>query len=120
MQPPEPFEISQRAPELLARIGAEHRIERAVAVLQPAEIDRIGGKGCFTASEPPPAERCFGEAPLGPAEMKLVGLAAKTGEPADQLVPDNQLPLRRGKDTVMLDRQRIEAPIAGLVQIETA
>ena len=47
--------------------------------------------------------------------MKLVGLAAKTGEPADQFVADNQLPLRRGKDTVMLDRQRIEARIAGLV-----
>src|SRR5204862_8198211 len=84
-QRPEPLEIPHCAPELLARIGAEHRIELAAAVLQPAKIDRIGGKGCFAASEPPAAERCFGQAPLRPADMKLVGLAAKTGEPTDQL-----------------------------------
>src|SRR5260370_19302070 len=110
--------MPQRAPELLARIGAEHRIESPVAVLQPAEIDPIGGKGCFVTSEPPLAERCSGQAPLRTADMELGGLPSKTGEPVDQLIPDNELPLRRGKDAVVLDRQRVEARIAGLVEVE--
>src|SRR5271156_3366447 len=113
MQRTEPIEIPQRAPELLARIGAERGIELPVAVLQPAEIDRIGGKGCFVTSEPPLAERCCGQAPLQTVKMKLVGLAAQTGEPTDQFVPDNRLPLRRCKDAVVFDSQRIEARVAG-------
>src|ERR1700753_2344006 len=81
------------------------RNNAARAALKPAETDRIGGKVCFLPSEPPLAERCSGQAPLRTADMKLVGLVAKTGEPADQLVPDNELPLRRCEDAVVLDRQ---------------
>src|SRR5262249_28949626 len=67
----ESFEITQRAPELLARIGAQHRIELAVACRQAAEIDRIGGKRYFAASEPALVERPSRQAPQRTADMKL-------------------------------------------------
>ena len=50
--------------------------------------------------------------------MKLVGLVAKAGEPGDQRVPDAGSQRRRRKNAVMLDRQRIESRVAGLVQVE--
>src|SRR6478672_4769968 len=52
----EPFKIPHRASELLARIGAEHGIELAIACSKPAEIDGIGGEGSFAVAEPAAAE----------------------------------------------------------------
>ena len=57
----EPLEMPEGAPELLARIGAEHRIELAVAFL-PAGRDRPNRREAMFRgiASPHAAERCSG------------------------------------------------------------
>ena len=107
----EPFEIPKGAPELLARIGAEHRVELAAAIRQLAEIDGIGGKGCFVTSEPAPAPALVSGRRR--SEPLTWSSSASRGDrrTSRSAHPRRRLPLRRRKDPIVLDRQRIEARI---------
>src|SRR5215471_6876424 len=89
----EPLEMPHRAPELLARIGAEHRIELSTAVLEPAELDRVGRDGRFAASKPISAQHDFWQTAQRATDVKFVRFAVQTGEPGDELAADGSFQL---------------------------
>src|SRR5215831_5462580 len=114
------LEMPERASQLLARIGAQHGINLAARVFQAGEVDRKRGHRGLSACKAVPAQGLRRQAQERATEMKLVALIVETREPCKQVIPDRRLVGPHRKNAVVLDRQRIEARIAGLVYMEPA
>ena len=56
------LEMPDGAAKLLARVGAQHRVELAAIRRQQTEIDRIGGEGGLSPAEPAALDRRLGQA----------------------------------------------------------
>ena len=96
--------MPERAPQLLARIGAQDPVEPAVGPLQAGELDGVGRHCCLAAREAMPAQRLRGEVQERSTQVKLVGLVIEIGEPCEEPFPNQRLENGRRKNAVMLDR----------------
>src|SRR5215472_13661308 len=112
--------MPQGAAKLLAGIAAQHRVELAATRRQQTEIEGIGREGGLASAEPAALDSRLGQASHGTADIKLVRQVAEIGEPRDRRIEDRRLLTHRCQDAVVLDRDRIETPITGLVEVESA
>src|SRR6516162_8619204 len=114
------LKIAKGPAQLLAGVGAQHRVEFAAARRQQSKVNGIGRNAAFAAAEATTFDGLLRQARHRAAEIKLVSLMAHTGEPSKSRVIDLRLAAGRGKDAVMFDRERVEAGVADLVEMETA
>src|SRR6516225_478695 len=124
--PPPPGRAGQIARTAVARAVAagvhwrSARVNLAARLFQAGEVDRKRGHRGLSACKAVPAQRFRRQAHERATEMELVALIAKTREPCKQVIPDHRLVSRHCKNAVVLDRQRVEARIAGLIYMEPA
>src|SRR6516164_2228894 len=115
-----PLEMPEGAAKLLAGIGAQHRVELAATRRQATEIDGVGGECGFASAEPAGLDRRLGKAQQGAVDIEFVRHVAEIGEPGDRRIENRRFAANLGKDAVVLDRDRIEARMAGLVEVKSA